>query len=166
MVDGDSIVIRSAGVTMNRDEWGDYCRRTNIEPERRIYTQIGKYTFNDCDVCMNPEVMSFCLGSKQYYHVTLKWCDCGNGLWSIGWDYQYGHGGGGCGCSFADNDDPKRAFHGYRSEREEKLACCDRVLGFISGEAQRDKNMARVMKMVADYRNGIERPRPIQLELF
>lgn len=160
--------IRSAGIDMTLEQWGDYCRASNEDPAKRINTQIGKYLFNDCDVCMNPETMSLVVDGKAYgYYVTLKWCDCGNGSWSFGVEYCYGIGGGGGGCSFTDPDDEKEWMRGRPSEKEAKVAACERALECLSHNRRKnDVKADRLIRMVEDYMKSISRPKVVQLSLF
>ena len=116
---------RSAGRTFTDEQLAEYCRQSRLDDSKLIRTQIGKYTFNDCDICMNPEVMSLVVEGKSYsYYVIIKWCDCGNGFWSSAIDYAYGNGGGGSGVSYADRlkGDKYDSRTGYRSEVDAKMA--------------------------------------------
>ena len=158
--------IRSCGREFTSEEWGEYCRQSRDDDALRIRTQIGKYLFNDCDVCLNPEVMSLVVDKKSYgYYVMLKWCDCGNGVWTYGMDYAYGNGGGGGGCSYATPEDGRRWSR--PSEREAKIAACDDAINTLERNGRKDdKKLTRLIALVTDYKKSIGRPQPIQLELF
>lgn len=160
--------VRSAGKEFTSEQWGDYCRASRDDPEKRIRTQIGKYLFNDCDVCLNPETMSLVVDGKSFgYYVTLKWCDCGNGVWSYGMDFGYGNGGGGGGCSFATPEDKNLNLRGFPSEREAKIAACDSALSSLERNARKnDAKAERLKRMVEDYKKTISRPQIVQLSLF
>lgn len=160
--------VRSAGKEFTSEQWDDYCRASRDDPEKRIRTQIGKYLFNDCDVCLNPETMSLVVDGKSFgYYVTLKWCDCGNGVWSYAMDFGYGNGGGGGGCSFATPDDKNLNLRGCPSEREAKIAACDYALSSLESNArENDAKVERLKRMVEDYKKTISRPQIVQLSLF
>lgn len=158
-------VIRSAGREFTEKEWSEYCR----DGENRIVTSFGKYDFNDCDICLNPETMTIASKKGSYeYNVTLKWCYCGNGLWSYGLDYNTGMGGGGFGCSYADETGNDKSYrNGYRSEKECIIAACDKALSYLQKSDYGDeRNRTKLIGMVTDYKKSIGRPEPVQLSLF
>ena len=161
---------RVAGRTFTREQWGEYCRETRIDPSKRIVTHIGKYDFNDCDMCLNPEVMTLAVDRSSYgYYVTLKWADCGNGLWAYAIDYCTGTGGGGYGVCWADHLADGSGFRhrgGYRSEQDAILAACDEaVIRLQQSGHDNEEKTKRLIRMVEDYKKQI-RPRYVQLELF
>lgn len=160
--------IRSAGIEFTSEQWGDYCRASMDDPAKRITTQIGKYLFNDCDVCLNPETMSLVVEGKSYgYYVTLKWCDCGNGVWAYAIDYAYGNGGGGSGCAYTSPDEEKKWLCGCPSERDAKKAACDYALRSLSHSLKKDDaKLQRLIRMVEEYKKSIFRPKVVQLSLF
>lgn len=161
--------IRCCNKNFTAKEWGDYCTESYKDPSKRIITSIGKYEFNEHDICLNPTVMSLVVSHGGYgYEVTLKWCDCGNGLWSYGLFYNCGTGGGDFGCSFADvTDDPNSYRYGYRSEKECIIACCNAAISRIESYGrEKDAKAKRLIEMVKDYKNSIGRPAPVQLSLF
>ena len=161
--------IRCCGKEFTAKEWSDYCTESYKDPSKRIVTSIGKYDFNEHDICLNPTVMSLVVSHGGYgYEVTLKWCDCGNGLWSYGLSYNCGTGGGGFGCSFADvTDDPKSYRYGYRSEKECIIACCDAAISRIESSGhENEAKTKKLIEMVKDYKKSIGRPAPVQLSLF
>ena len=161
-------VCRSAGREFTQEQWGEYCTQTRYNPEKRIYTTIGKYTFNEHDICMNPEVMTFQVDNKYYgYYVSLKWCDCGNGLWNYGVDYGTGDGGGGFSPSYAAKDEEREWMKGYPSERECLRAACDCAKSRLEhAYHQGDPKVNRLWRMVDEYQKSISRPKVVQLELF
>lgn len=160
---------RSAGRTFTDDEWSEYCALTRNDEGKRLRTQKGKYLFNDRDICLNPDVMSLVVDGKSYgYYVTIKWAECGNGIWSSAIDYGYGDGGGGSGVRYADRlvGDKYSQWAGYRSEVDAKVAACDEALEVISRSISgNETKLKRLRGMVEDYRKSI-RPKYIQLELF
>ena len=161
-------VIDSARKTFTREEWSEYCNATRHDDSVRIRTQIGKYLFNDHDICINPEVMSLVVkGGGNPYSVMLKWCDCGNGLWVYGLDYNTGDGGGGFGARFVNPDEKRDWLRGYPSERECKIAACDSAIKRLSHSFHKDEpNVKRLIAMVEDYRKSLARPKVVQLSLF
>lgn len=159
--------IRCCNRKFTSKEWNDYCAETYKESGKRIVTSIGKYDFNDCDICLNPTVISLVAHGGAYgYCVTLKWCDCGNGRWSYGLDYSCGTGGGGFGCSWADGSgDTNSIYKGYPSEKEAIIAACDAAIKWI-GDPKDDAKKKRLLEMVKEHKKSIGRPAPVQLSLF
>jgi len=161
-------VVRSAGRVFNtQKEWCEYLNKVCSGETYRIVTSFGKYDFNDCDVCLTPDVMTFEI-KKHWVFVTLKWCYCGNGLWSYGYDYSIGNGGGCSGCPYADTtDDPESYRNGYKTKEECIIAVCDRVIHLLGNEAgNNNKEVQRLIDMVINYKKSIQKPQPVQLSLF
>ncbi len=142
-------VIRCAGREFTFGEWCDYLKATNKDESERIVTTIGKYDFNDHDICLNPKVMSLVI-DKVYYYVTLKWCYCGNGLWAFGMDYSTGNGGGGFGCAFVNVTGNHDSCHnGYKTEEECIMAACDCAISRIENTGRtNDSKVQRLLAMV------------------
>ena len=162
-------VCRSAGREFTQEEWFEYCNQRRNNPEKAIRTTIGKYTFNDNDVCLNPEVITLKVDDKRTYgyEVSLKWCYCGNGLWQYGIDYNTGDGGGGFSPSFASPDEKREWLRGYPSERECKLAACEAAKNRLYNSYHKgDPKVKRLWEMVDEYQKTISRPKIVQLELF
>ena len=161
---------RSAGRTFTRDEWADYCRESRFDDGKRIRTQIGKYLFNDCDMCLNPETMTIAVNKKRenFNYVQLQWAYCGNGLWSYGMNYGVGYAGGGFGVAYADRQgDGNDWRNGYPTEQECKRKACECALHRLEHCGEKDKaEVKRLMQMVRDYMKSLGRPQPVQLELF
>lgn len=149
---------------MTNEEWGEYCKRSRDDDAARIRTTFGKYTFNDCDVCLNPDVLTIGVSNKSYVYARIKWCECGNGIWSYGIDYSTGSGGGGHGASYCD-----KIGEGYgcgcASEKEAKLRACRSILKSLGGGWDKN-NVEQLRQMVEDYMKTLERPQVVQLELF
>lgn len=158
--------IRACNRQFTGDEWSDYCHLTRNDDSKRIYNTFGRYTFNDCDICINPEidVISIKEGAWGYY-VHIKYAECGNGLWSYGIDYFTGTGGGGYGVSWSDSTEPDRYHRGYHSERECKIAAAEAAISRLGG-SKGDKNLAQLIEKVTEYKRSLERPQVVQLELF
>lgn len=142
------------------------------------YTTCDRFHWNDCDVCLNPEVMSLVAVNGGYgYSVTIKWAECGNGLWAYGIDYNTGTGGGGFGVSFADKpfkEGEKPDYRtGYPTEKDCKIAACKRAIKLVKNSGywnteegdSRRINTDRLLKMIDDYMESIN-PKYVQLELF
>lgn len=158
--------IRSAGIEFTSDEWSKYCCEVRTDKRKPIVTRIGKYDWNDCDICKNPEVISLVVKQGGYfaYRVMLKWAECVKGVWAMAVDYSYGTGGGGSGVSFATKVSSKFP-EGYPSEVDAKVAACDLALVRLASATKGDKNIERLMQKVTDYRDQIK-PKYIQLDLF
>lgn len=163
-------VIRSAGVEFNDEEWADYCRECREDDSKRIRTSFGKYTFNDCDICLNPDTERIeSKGGAWGYYVVIKWAECGNGLWSYGLDYSTGTGGGGFGVSWADLQGNEKSWrNGYPSERECKAAASEKVIAYLRSALRYkdEQQVRRLLAMVEDYHKSLTRPQVVQLELF
>ena len=48
-------VIRCAGIEFTQDEWAEYLTAVYKGERERIVITFGKYQFNDCDICINPD---------------------------------------------------------------------------------------------------------------
>lgn len=161
--------IKCCGKEFTSDEWHEYCRETRIDSSKRIITTIGKYDFNDFDICLNPSTLSLIVShGATGYEVMLKWCDCGNGLWTYGLNYSCGSGGGGFGCSWVDTQNTANPhMKGYPSEKDCILACCDAAISCIEHMVDKDESkVKRLIEMIKEHKKSIKRPVPIQLELF
>lgn len=161
--------IRSARMLFTQEEWGEYLRRCYSDPAERIVTRIGKYDFNDNDICLNPEVYTLKVGTKDSYgyYVTLKWVDCGNGVWQYGLDYSIGTGGGGFGVRYTEPNEDRDWLKGYPSEKECLMAACDHALEYINHSLQeKEAKTQRLKEMVREYKKSLSRPQVVQLSLF
>ena len=168
--------IRHLGRNFTSEEWGKYCEASRLDDSKRIRTKIGKYTFNDCDVCLNPETLTIqSKGGNWGYYVTLKWADCGNGLWAFGLDYSTGMGEGGFDVSWTDHNEDKEWLKGYPSELECKLAAAETAIRYLKKRANwnpddtsRRNNTNRLILMVEEWRESLQpkKPKYIQLDLF
>ncbi len=161
-------VIRSAGIEFStKKEWWEYLDKVHSGETYRIITSFGKYDFNDCDICLNPEVMTFEI-KKHCVFVTLEWCYCGNGLWSYGYNYSLGDSGGCSGCPYVDtHDDPISHRKGYNTKEECIIAACDRAIQLLVNAAEHNDGKAqRLIDMVVNYKKSIQKPQPVQLSLF
>lgn len=161
--------IRTAGRKFTQEQWGDYCNRSRNNPDELIHTTIGKYVWNDNDICLNPESVN--LEVKQAsigWYAHIRYADCGNGLWSFGISYGTGNGGGSYGVSFADKDKGKGWRRGYHTKDECLVAACDELLERFATVYDRDRNdnYRKLVSMVQDYKRSIGRPKVVQLELF
>lgn len=162
--------IRHLNKVFNQDEWADYCHECREDDSKRIRTTFGKYTFNDCDICLNPDTER--IGSKggaYGYYVVLKWAECGNGLWSYGLDYSTGTGGGGYGVSWADLQGNEKSWrNGYPSEQECKVAGWRKALKYIGNHEHnaRTSPAEKLREMIQDEIKRLTRPQVVQLELF
>ena len=163
-------VIRCAGIEFTQDEWGAYLNAVYKGERERINTTFGRYTFNDSDICINPNKQQLVAKAGSYgYDVTLKWAECGNGLWSFGIDYNLGTGGGGYGVSWADITGNEKSWrNGYPSEQECKVAGWRKALTYIGnhGHNARVSPANKLKQMIEDEIKALTRPRIRQLELF
>lgn len=165
--------IRACGKTFDEDEWSEYCDETRNDETKRIFNTFGKYTFNDCDVCINPDVVDLSIKNGAWgYYVHIKYAECGNGIWTFGLDYSTGTGGGGFSPAWSDKvNDPKSWHSGFASQKECLLAACDKALIYLGNaydvkEDNRGVLIGKLKQMVLDYKKGLERPKVVQLELF
>ena len=161
--------IRSARMLFTQEEWSDYLRRCHADPAERIVTRIGKYDFNDNDICLNPEVYTLKVGTKDGYgyDVTFKWADCGNGVWQYGLDYSTGTGGGGFGVRYTEPNEDRDWLKGYPSEKECLMAACDHALEYINHSLhEKEAKTQRLKEMVREYKKSLLRPQVVQLSLF
>lgn len=163
-------VIRCAGIQFTQDEWSEYLNAVWKGQRERINTTFGKYTFNDSDICINPSKQELVAKAGSYgYNVTLKWAECGNGLWSFGIDYNLGTGGGGCGVSWADIQGNDKSWrNGYPSEQECKVAGWQKTLKYIGNHKHnaRTSPVEKLREMIEDEIKRLTRPKVVQLELF
>lgn len=162
-------VIRSAGRSFTQEEWGEYCRASRDDYSKRLVTTFGKFDFNDCDVCLNPNVLTLAISGKWKYYVTLKWADCGNGFWSWACDYATDTGGGGSGVSFADkpwNEKSKNHYgEGVRTELDAKIQACEEALRWLRNAYTKNDKVEKLILMVEEYKAKLK-PKYVQLELF
>ena len=163
-------VIRCAGIEFTQDEWSTYLSAVYKGERERITATFGKYTFNDSDICMNPDKQELTAKAGAYgYYITLKWAECGNGLWSFGIDYNLGKGVGGYGVSWADiTGNDKSMRNGYPSEKECKLAGWRKALTYIKshGHNARISPANKLKEMINDEIKKLTRQKIVQLSLF
>ncbi len=160
--------IRAQGITFTSEQWGEYCKETRKDSSKLITTKIGKYVFNDFDICLNPERDDIIVKDGSYgYKVSIKYADCGNGLWSFGLDYNVGTAGGGFGVSWVDKDTGDGCFRGYRTKVECLDAACERVeMCVMSCGGKNNKIALALIEKIKAYRKELKRPKIVQLELF
>lgn len=159
--------IRCCGRRFTRKEWGEYCDATRRDSTKRIHTTFGRYTFNDNDICLNPDSVEFNIKKGGYgCNAAIKYADCGNGLWSFGLNYSIGTAGGGYGVSWADRDTGDDWRRGYHTKEECLIAACDELLQRIAVRGEKGKPFNDLVGAVAEYRRSIGRPKVVQLELF
>lgn len=163
-------VIRSAGMEFTQEEWWAYLNAVYKGERQRISTTFGKYTFNDSDICTNPDKQVITAKAGAYgYEVTLNYAECGNGLWSFGIDYNLGTAGGGFGVSWADiTGNDKSWRNGYPSEQECKVAGWRKSLAYIHSHEHNERvsPAERLKEMIEDEIKLLTRPKVTQLELF
>ena len=161
-------VIRSARRTFTRDEWNDYLQECRNGVQNRIQTKKGKYVFNDCDVCLNPDNESVVVkgSGANGYSATIKIANSGNGIWSFGYDYFDGTGGGSSGASYADKKDTRLWNKGFESERECRKFAWRYLLTRLEPIKERNKEVGRLYAAVEQKFKEYSRPKVVQLELF
>lgn len=158
--------IRACNRQFTGDEWSDYCKLTRNDDSKRIFNTFGRYTFNDCDICINPDIDTISVKEGAWaYNVRIKYAECGNGLYAYGIDYCTGTGGGGFGVSWADSAEPDSYHRGYHSERECKIAAAEAAIIRL-GDSKGCKKLAQLIANVTEYKRALERPQVVQLELF
>ena len=159
--------IRCANKTFTQEEWGDYCSKVRLDDSKRIRTQFGKYVFNDCDICLNPEKEVIAIEKKSNtFRVEISWASCGNGLWSYGLSYNIGTAGGGFGVSWAKTT-MDRYHKGYKSERECKVAACEDAVRIVEGHKDaKIEYRQKLVSLINNYKRTIIHGKVVQLELF
>ena len=163
--------VRWCNRTFDCDQWSEYCELTRHDSSKKLQGTFGKYTFNDYDICINPDVVELLVkGGSFGYFVNINYAECGNGVWVFGLDYGIGTGGGGFGAAWSDVlvSDSKELHAGYASEVECKLAACQNALEYIGNRGSFAKNscLARLYDKVKEYEKSLTRPKVVQLELF
>ena len=109
--------------TFDIEEWCKYLDDVRNGRQERITTTFGRFTFNDCDICMNPDTYTLEVESKNSYgyRVQIYIAECGNGIWVYGIYENHGDGGSFFGASWCG----EREKGGYQSEKDAKYAACE-----------------------------------------
>ena len=159
--------IRHLKRTFDSDQWAEYCKECRHDEKKQIRTTIGKYIWNDFDICLNPEREEVTVKGGAYgYSATIKYAHCGNGVWAFGVDYNTGTGGGGFGVAWADKADTKLWNKGFESERECKKYAWRYILTYLQSRKSQNKMIARLYDEVEKKYKQYSRPQIVQLELF
>lgn len=160
--------IRHLGRTFTSEQWSDYCAECRKDEGKRIRTKIGKYIWNDFDICLNPDTYFYTLDkNKPYgYNVTIKIAECGNGVWAFGMDYNTGTGGGGFGVSWADKADTKIWNKGFESEKECKRFALRYVISRLHPYNGNEQKIERLKALLQKEVDTLQRPQYVQLSLF
>ena len=158
--------IRHLNRSFTQQEWSEYCERSRIDESQRIYTTIGKYTWNDCDICMNPETWTIATKTGAYgYSVTIRWAECRNGIFAFGISYNCGTEGGSFGVSWADKADVKVWNKGFESEKECKRFALRYALTRIIPKKD-NKEIDKLRAKIQEELDKLQKPQWVQLELF
>ena len=159
--------IRHLKKTFTSDEWAEYCAQCRENPSARIVTSIGKYKFNDCDVCLNPDTDAVKIKGGAYgYSAEIKFAHCGNGVWAFGYDINTGTAGSSSGVSWADKSDLSKWNKGFESERECKKYAWRYILTRLQPNKDKSKLIERLYQEVEKKYKENSRPQIVQLELF
>lgn len=164
--------IRCCGREFNWKQWGDYCAATREDPSQQILTTFGKYTFNDHDICLNPDVVELNVKNGSYaYYVNIKYAECGNGIWVFGLDCCTATCAGGYGCAWSDVLHDAAWHGGYPSQRDCLIAACDAAVTRLQGAYNlggdnRGVMVRKTIEKVQEYQKSLTRPKVVQLELF
>ena len=159
--------IRHLKRTFNREEWAEYCAQCRENPSARIVTSIGKYKFNDCDVCLNPDTDAVEIKGGAYgYSAEIKFAHCGNGVWAFGYDINTGTAGSSSGVSWADKQNLSKWNKAFESERECKKYAWRYILTRLQPNKDKNKMIARLYDEVEKKYKQYSRPQIVQLELF
>ena len=159
--------IRCCGKTFTQGQWAEYCSQVSNDESKRICTQFGKYIFNECDICINPDKHEIRFDGKGHNRVEIKWAWCENGLWSYGISWCVGTAGGGYGASWVDNMTNRPWDRGYPSENECKVAACEAAVNIVERHPFSNPNdTKRFVKLINDWKRTIIHGRVVQLELF
>lgn len=138
--------IRCCNRTFDIEEWCKYLDDVRNGRQERITTTFGRFTFNDCDICTNPDTYTLETESKNSYgyRVEIYIAECGNGIWVYGLDEKHGDGGSCFGASWSDD-----RRKGFPSEKEAKDAACRYVIDSLS--TVRNYSHADMVKVETSY---------------
>lgn len=127
----------------------------------------GKYKYNDCDVCLNPEREQIVVQKGAYgYSASITYAMCDGGIWAFGFDYNCGTGGGSSGVSWADKADTKVWNKGFESERECKKFAWRYLLTRVLPQKERNKMVEKLYEAIEKKVKEYSQPKVVQLELF
>lgn len=158
--------IRHLGRTFNQEQWSEYCAACRQSDENRIRTTIGKYIWNDCDICLNPETWTISVKDGAYgYWVCIEWAECGNGVFAFGMRCNTGTSSSSFGVSWADKADTKLWNKGFESEKECKRYALRYALTRII-DTEGGKMVMRLREKIQKELHKLERPQYVQLSLF
>lgn len=158
--------IKHLGRNFTSEEWGKYCEASRLDESKLIRTKIGKYIWNDYDICLNPE--SWLIESKHGaygYSVEIKWAECRNGIFAFGISYNCGTEGGSFGVSWADKADVKVWNKGFESEKECKRFALRYALTRIIPKKD-NKEIDKLRTKIQEELDKLQKPQWVQLELF
>ena len=159
--------IASCNRSFTRDEWNKYLQESNQNPDKRIVTTIGKYKWNDCDICLNPEEWMISVKSGSYgYYVIITWADCGNGVWAFGLKYNTGTGGGCFGVSYATGKEKQIWNRGFESELSCKKYALRYAMTRLHPYNDNGVMINRLKDAIQAELNKLSRPQYVQLSLF
>lgn len=157
---------RHLGIEMTREEYWAYLRECEKDDTKRIRTQIGRYIFNEHDICLNPdkETVSVQDGASGYY-LTIKMAECGNGVWVYGLSYCCGSEGGCFGALWACRDSDRKRYDWAESEKECRLAALRKAVSYIGYRGNEPKRI-KLLNKIAEKIKQLERPQVVELSLF
>jgi hypothetical protein len=158
--------IKHLNRNFTQQEWADYCEASRKDDDNRIQTKIGKYIWNDCDICLNPE--SWLIETKHGaygYSVEIKWAECRNGIFAFGISYNCGTEGGSFGVSWADKADVKVWNKGFESEKECKRFALRYALTRLIPKKD-NKEIDKLRAKIQEELDKLQKPQWVQLELF
>lgn len=153
----------SACRAFTKQQWHDY-----LEKEEKIGKNFGKYIVNDCDICINPDVIHFEV-NKVWCYANIKWADFGNGWFAYGIDCNTNDGGWSFGVSYIDDKCAHlewRRKYAARSKKECLIAACELIVNYLTERVKTDKRIYRLIQMIKDYKKELSTPKVVQLELF
>ena len=159
---------RHLGIEMTREEYWAYLRECEKDSTKRIRTQIGRYIFNEHDICLNPERERISVSDGTWgWYVDIMTAECGNGVWVYGLQYNLGDGGGCFGASWADRRTDRTRYDWHESERECKASAGRCMLRYIDNHTEDKKGMlSKLRRKVEEYVRSMERPQVVELSLF
>ena len=158
--------IKHLNKSFTAEAWQEYCSETLKDESKRIQTKIGKYIWNDCDICLNPE--SWLIETKHGangYSLEISWAECGNGIFAFGISYNCGTEGGSFGVSWADKADTKVWNKGFESEKECKRFALRYALTRLIPKKDK-KEIEKLRAKVQEELDKLQKPQWVQLELF
>lgn len=118
-------------------------------------TAFNGFEYNDCGVCVNPEI-PYSFGKWNECHFSIEVAETPDG-WVYGCYWGTASAGGGGGCSI-------HAKETYPSRHIAIAACADRIRRFFSGDRKAAKVIAELDRIISE--ESAKKPRLRQYTIF